>query len=195
MVSSHQRGIPEPVDDRGERQDRRPDFQRRPLHAPDRVVGEDSPVEPTDDPRRSSGASRIAPGQHGRAACSGPNRSITCGGRIEPWPAGVTSRKASPSGRSMAVEVDQAVEPVGPARPPEKWPSAASPKISQSQERAEGRHRRHLGRGIPAPARSPTTHPPLPSLGLVAAPSRRLRRSSTQSSRPGVSVPAMWPSP
>ena len=187
-------GVAQPADDRGERQDRRPGLQRGPLDAPDRMPRE-GPASSRRTIQTTSGTSQDR-ARAARSAGASTNRSRTGRGVRDSTsrPAGGSRGTPGPAAASIAADVTR--PSIQSARPPGGSNVRGSrPTTSQSRSGTSDDHRRHLLDERQARAATPDQRPATAGRSARAAPSRTPAAVAAQSRRPGVSVPAMWPSP
>ena len=131
--------VPEPSDERGERQDRRPGLERRPLGAPDRVGAEGPPQEPASDPDEE-GDRQEDPRQALRET---RREQVDLRRAGQDSPQAMDFQGGDAQGDEHRGRRDEAVDPVGPAPSAGERPRQVTDD-EPGQERAEDHHGRHL---------------------------------------------------
>ena len=181
--------VAQPADDRGERQDRRPGLQRRPLDPPD-LAPREEPAEQRDGRARpASGIARITPGQS--LAGRWMNRFVIFGRRKLPLEELDLLERQRQRGQHRAGR-DQAVDPVRSRRPRAR-PARAGPRRAR-QQREQDHHRAPSSRRTPGPAGCRRATRQRRASGSYS-PFQNARAVAAQSRRPGVSVSirCAWP--
>ena len=199
--------VAQPADQRGERQDRRPGLQRRPLDAPDRVLAEDPAEQPADDPDGQRDGQ-----DHARQVAGRPiDEQVRLGraGGAGRCRAGGSPRTPAPAGRaSRQVVTTPSIQSARPRLATERPRQLAGDQPEQQRERA--RSPRAIFSTNASPSSMPTatrhrrafgSYRPFQNARAVAAQSkqarhvgprnvrRRRRRRGINRERPAMTTP------